>query len=175
MPFGVEKLLIPFVAALVVALLAVASARARPDPKGWRALRPGAMHWTALLLGLGLSGLFLYVLLFVGSSRADAERQMAILFWLTLAFALGTLLAGLQTLATSRRRARWRGDTLAFRQGGAECSRRLDEVVTIGPSPFGMRLTFADGGAVDLDPYATGASELFDRVGRRLAHGGDKG
>ena len=168
MPFGVEKLLIPFIAAFAVALLAVASARARPDPKGWRALRPGAMHWTALLLGLGLTALFLWVLLFVGSSRADAERQMAILFWLTLAFALGTLLAGLQALATSRRRARWRGETLVFRQGGAECSRRLEDVVAIGPSLLGMRLTFADGAAVDLDPYAVGARELFDRIARTL-------
>lgn len=169
MPFGVEKLLIPFVAALAVALLALASARARPDARGWRVLGPGAMHWTALLLGLGLTALFLYVLLFVGSSRADAERQMAILFWLTLAFGLGTLLAGLQALATSRRRARWRGETLVFRQSGAECSRRLDEIVAIGPSLFGMRLTFADGAAVDLDPYATGAQELFERIGRRLS------
>lgn len=169
MPFGVEKLLIPFVAALAVALLALASARARPDAGGWRALRPGAMHWTALLLGLGLTGLFLWVLLFVGSSRADGERQMAILFWLTLAFSAGTLIAGLQALATSRRRARWRGETLVFREGGAECSRRLDEVVAIGPSLLGMRLTFADGAAVHLDPYATGAHELFDRIGRRLS------
>jgi hypothetical protein len=169
MQFGVEKLLVPFAAALAVALLAVASARTRPDAKGWRALKPGAMHWAALLLGLGLTALFLWVLLFVGSSRADAERQMAILFWLTLAFALGTLLAGLQALATSRRRARWRGETLVFRQSGAECRRRLDDVVAMGPSLFGVRLRFADGAAVDLDPYATGARELFDRIARHLA------
>jgi hypothetical protein len=169
MPFGAEKLLIPFLAALAVALLALASARARPDAKGWRALRPGAMHWTALLLGLGLTALFLYVLLFVGSSRADAERQMAILFWLTLAFAAGTFIAALQALATSRRRARWRGETLVFCRSGAECSCRLDQVVAMAPSLFGIRLTFADGAAVDLDPYATGARELFDRIERRLA------
>lgn len=174
MPFGVEKLLVAFGAALVVALLAAVSARARADARGWRALRPGAMHWTALLLGLGVSGLCLYVLLFVGSSRADAERQMTILFWLTLAFALCTLAAGLQVLAIGRRRARWRGETLVFRQSGAESARRFDEVVAIGPSMSGMRLTFADGGTVDLDPYATGARELFDRLGRHLAEGGDE-
>ena len=33
MPFGAEKLLIPFLAALIVALLALVSARARPDSR----------------------------------------------------------------------------------------------------------------------------------------------
>ena len=169
MLFGAEKLLIPFVAAAAVALLALASARARPDARGWRSLRPGAMHWTALILGLGLTGLFLWMLLFVGSSRADAERQMTILFWLTLAFAAGTLVAGAQTLATSRRAARWRGETLVYRRRGVEARRRLDEIVAMGPSLSGIRLRFADGETVDLDPYATGARDLFTRAGAVLA------
>ena len=168
MSFGAEKLLIPFIAALAVALLACVSARATPDFAGWRALRPGAMHWTALVIGIGITALFLYILLFVGSARADADRKMAIWFWMTLAFALGTLLTGLQTLAVSRRAARWRGSVLIFRKGGTEFRRRMDEVVQIGPSALGMRITFSDGDKVDLDPYATGAPELFDRITRHV-------
>jgi hypothetical protein len=73
--------------ALLVGALARLATRSPPALGGWRYLRPGAMHWTGVLLGGGLVGLMLYVRLFVGSNRADAASQMAILSGLITAFA----------------------------------------------------------------------------------------
>ncbi len=71
-----RQLLIMVSAGLVVAGLGWLGHRAPERRHGWRQLEPSAMHWTGLVLGVGLVLLFLYVRLFVGSSRPDAEHQM---------------------------------------------------------------------------------------------------
>ena len=87
-----SRLVVFALAGAIVVLLTYLGARSKPDQRGWRPVKAGAMHWFGVTLGGGLTGLFAYVWLFVGSSRADAEEQMAILFWLIVAFGVGTII-----------------------------------------------------------------------------------
>lgn len=164
------RLLVMALAGAVVLALAAASAQARPDHRGWRAIRPGPMHWTALILSAGLTCLLAYVWLFVGSSRPDAERQMNILFWLIVAFGGGGLIAGWSILAIGRRATRWRGQTIVFAGPDGETTRAFADVEALASSPLGsMRIIFRDGVRLVVDPYAKGASELLDKLAEFLA------
>ncbi len=70
---------------------------------GWHYLTPGPMEWVALVLGAGLSLLFLYIYHFVGSARADAAFQMQVLKWLIVAFSSLTALVGFYSFMLSTR------------------------------------------------------------------------
>ena len=82
----VRPLVSGLVGAVVVFVLSMLATRAPEDKSGWRRIVPSPMHWTGVGLGTAMVLLMAYVRLFVGSSRADAERQMAILSWLIAAF-----------------------------------------------------------------------------------------
>jgi hypothetical protein len=140
--------------------------RAKPDQRGWRSLKPGAMHWTGLTLSSGLVALFLYVRVFVGSSRTDAASQMAILNLLIVGFGIGMAVTAWQMRQMVRTDAHWRGSKLKWRDPtGAEQVRSLDQVSGMRRNPFGrIAITFSDGAVVRVDPYATGAAELCDRI-----------
>jgi hypothetical protein len=162
------------VATSVLSLL-VARAKSPPDLRGWRHLKPSAMHWTAIGLGGGLCLLLVYVRLFVGSSRADAETQMTILTWLIIVFGLLTIATAISMHALQRRGVRWRGTRLSFTGSSGDEQRSFDDVQQVRVNLLGQAvLVFADGSFLRIDPYASGASELLDLLEDRNAQSGNR-
>lgn len=141
------------------------SARSRPVA-GWGLIRPGAMHWTGLVLSAGLAALMAYVVRYVGSSRADGATQMQILGWLTLAFAAGAVLSLLQMLRIVHAAIGWRGSTVRFRvPGDGQIERPIGEIMSLAESGTGWFVAmFADGTTLRIDPYARGADALLQRI-----------
>lgn len=161
--------LIFILVSVVISGLALLGAKVTPDTRGWRSLKPSAMHWVGFGLSAGLSLFMAYIYLFVGSSRPDGPQQMRILFWLIVAFALGSLIASVCMFMIRRSAVRWRGWTLAFTgQHGPE-SRQLTDITSLRMTPLGRVLVqFKDGATLAIDPYASGAAELIERINRML-------
>jgi hypothetical protein len=157
------------VATVIVAVLAALATTASEDKAGWRRITPSPIHWTGIALGTGLVLLMVYVRLFVGSTRADAAQQMAMLTWLIAAFALMTI-AVAWSVATVRRSAiRWRGSRIAWRHGGREATAELGSLTRIRSNWLGQAvLHFGDGVALTLDRHARGATELLEQAEARL-------
>jgi hypothetical protein len=163
-----RQLLIMALAGMVVAGLGWLGHSAPERNHGWRRLEPSAMHWTGLLLASGLVLLFLYVRLFVGSSRADAEHQMNVLTGLIVAFGIGVLLCG---WAVARVRAlgfEWRGTWVAWQDKGQRTVRSMDDLTCVRRNAVGLFvLSFTDGSQVKLDEYARGTGELLERIAEK--------
>ena len=165
-----RPLIAGLVAAVTVAVLVALAGKAPPDKAGWRRIAPSPMHWTGIVLGTGLVLLMAYVRLFVGSSRADAESQMNILTWMIAAFAMGTIAVALSMAAIRRRAIRWRGGRIVYRRGGVDHEADLAAVTAIRNNAVGqVVLSFADGSALRVDPYARGARELIESVEERMS------
>jgi small-conductance mechanosensitive channel len=158
------------VVTIIISLL-VARAKSQPDTRGWRRLKPSAMHWTGIGLGSGLCLLMVYVRLFVGSSRADANTQMTILTWLIIVFGLLTIATAIAIHAIWRRDVRWRGRSVSYTRRSRTESRNFDEVEQVRINLLGQAvLVFADGSLLRIDPHASGASELLERLEERHAN-----
>jgi len=165
-------LLSGFAGALATHRLARLAARSRaPVRHGWRRVRPGAMHWTGLVLAGGLVGLMGYVGLFVGSSRPDAARQMQILRGLVAAFAVGGTGCLWQVRAICRADIAWRGTRIAYTgPDGARHERPMQDIAAKAQGALSApRLTFPDGTVLKLDPYATGVGDLLERIAEARA------
>ena len=158
-------------AAGVVAALCAASATSQPDQRGWRSITPSPMHWTGLWLSAGLSSFMTYIYLFVGSTRPDAAHQMKVLFWLIVAFGLGTIVAAVCIRLVRRSAVRWRGTTIVSSSRIGEETRRLSDVVRLDGTLVGSVIVgFCDGTTLRLDPYASGAAELIEKISGMLEH-----
>ena len=132
---------------------------------GWGRVRPGAMHWSGLVLASGLASLMAWVGLFVGSDRADAVGQMRILWSLTGAFAVGAALCLLQMRKIARTNVEWRGATIRYRLNGMWVERQLTAVTTLKQSFSGwICIGFEDASILQLDPYAKGSEALCRRI-----------
>ncbi|MGQ3344582.1 hypothetical protein [Bosea sp. (in: a-proteobacteria)] len=167
-----KPLLAAIAGGVVTAILSllVARAKSRPDIRGWRHLKPSPMHWTGIGLGDGLCLLMVYIRLFVGSSRADAETQMTILTWLIILFGFLTIATAIAMHALQRRSVRWRGTSLSFTRGSVTEQRKFDEVQQVRVNPLGQAVVFfADGSFLRIDPHASGASELLELLEERNA------
>ncbi len=127
------------------------------------------MHWTGVGLGTGLTLLFAYIWLFVGSTRPDAERQMNILFWLIVAFGSMTIVVGFEIRAIVRSAIRWRGETLSFATRNGPQTLLLSQAAAMRVQPLGrVIVTFDDGAIVKIDPYAQGAETLIEDITGRI-------
>lgn len=163
------RAVIVILAACVVAALVAASATSRPDRRGWRSITPSAMHWTALWLSAGLVGFMAYIYLFVGSTRPDGAQQMTFLFWLIVAFGLGTIVSAVAIQLVRRGAVRWRGATITFAGHKGDETQQLADVVRLGGSLFGrVIVAFRDGTTLRLDPYASGAADLIEKISGML-------
>jgi hypothetical protein len=164
-----RNVVVGLAAGVIVALLAALAVKAPPGRGGWRRITPAAMHWIGVGLGGGLVLLMSYVRLFVGSARPDAERQMTILSWLIVAFAVGTIAVALAMVVIRRQAVQWRGDRIVYRRGWREVERDLEDVVGITTNLVGqVVLHFSDGAVLRLDPYAQGSAELVETIHERL-------
>lgn len=143
----------------------LASTGCRPTA-GWGKIRPGAMHWTGLVLSAGLAALMAYVVRFVGSSRTDGATQMQILGWLTLLFAAGAVLSLAQMRRIVCAAISWRGGAVRFRApGSGEVERPIAEIMSLEENGAGWFVaTFGDGVTLRIDPYARGADALLQRI-----------
>ena len=161
----VKGLVILVCAASAVSMLISLASRSAPQVKGWRHLNPGPLYWTGVILGSGLSLLMGYVRLFVGSTRPDAETQMNILTGLIIAFGGLTIATAIQLVQLKRQSMRWRGNAIVHSTGKGEVKRYLEDITNVYKRPFGhIVITFSDGTSLRLDPYATNASELLERI-----------
>ena len=159
------RIVVVALAAGVVVVLGLLGIQSRPDHRGWRDIKASAAHWTAIGLGAPLTGLFAYVWLFVGSSRADAEHQMTILFWLIIAFSLLTSIVGVIMVMITRRAVRWRGTAIIFAKDGQTDKRGFEDIAELRSTFWGrVDLHFRDGTMLWLDPHAKGAPELIEAV-----------
>ncbi len=167
-----DYLSVAFVWAMATA--SIASLILLPQPRtpvrGWRILKPSALHWTGICLGTGLTCLFSYIWTFVGSSRPDGERQMTILFWLIMAFGFLSVMVGREMRAIVDLSIRWRGERLIYSSKGADLSYDFEDVAGLTRTAMGRTVvTFADGAILRIDPYATTAEDLIERLEERLA------
>lgn len=164
-----SALLSGVIGAVAATALAVAARRwpggAAPDADGWVTLRPNWLLNGTILVTAGLTGLFVYVLLFVGSSRADAASQMRYLLALAIAFGLGCLYT---SWASYGRAIAWKGDRLRVRRrlGGGETLHLLSDLQSIERQDMRneYRLTFRDGAILRISTYFTGAEDLAARA-----------
>ena len=163
-------LLSPIVAGVAGALAAGFVVRSLfpppPERQGWRRIKPSGMHWSGVVGGSGLVCLMLYVRLFVGSGRADADFQMQMLSLLILAFAICVLVGAASIRTIIRADVRWRGASLDYAgPDGARVTKSLEQVVGMERRWTGhVFIGFADGDVLRLDGYADGVTELCSRV-----------
>lgn len=138
---------------------------------GWRYLSPSPLHWFGLVLCLGLTSLMLYVWLFVGSSRADADTQMKILLGLVVLGGAGSLYMLTTCLAVrirwnSERIERWLGPKLV-------ASILFSDIAGATALPGDMlRIRTKDGDALAVDPTLNGADDLLEALGPCLERRG---
>lgn len=163
-------LLSPFAAGLAgataIGLLVRALYPPLPERQGWRRIKPSSMHWIGVSGSSGIVCLMLYVRLFVGSARSDAETQMQILTLLILAFAVCVVVGATTIRSIIRADVRWRGTKLDYPgQAGDRVTKDLAEVVGMERRWTGhVFIRFADGDVLKLDGYADGVSELCSRI-----------
>ena len=164
-----RQMLIMAVTGLLLTLLAFLGYRSPPDRRGWRRIRPSPMHWMVVYLGGGLVLLFLYVRLFVGSARADAEFQMNVLTGLIVVFGSGVVLCGWLVLRLRQMAFEWRGSTFAYNTpGGQRVTRDVAELTELHWTWMDwLVLTFPDGEMVKLDGNARGSLEFVHSVVER--------
>jgi hypothetical protein len=96
---GIWAALIGAFTLAVLSLLRALQRRSGRLVNGWHYLTPGPTIWVALVGGFLCSGGFSYIYFFIGSARPDAADQMRSLFYLTVAFNLGTLACAYATVA----------------------------------------------------------------------------
>ena len=160
-----RQILIVATSGLVVCGLAYLGFSARPRRHGWWRIEPSPMHWTGLSLGGGLVPLFLYVRLFVGSSRADAQFQMNILTGLIVAFSLGVALCAWSVGRVRGLAFEWRGNLLVYNRGSERAARTVLELTGVRRSALGwLVLSFDDGETLKLDEHARGSYEFLRSV-----------
>ncbi len=160
-----------FVAATLVAVALRRQRPARKSADGWKTLRPGWLV-NATIVGGACSAAFTgYILLFVGSSRPDAETQMTYALMLFIGFALAT--AYLAWISYGRT-IMWKGDELRVRTSfGHDFVRRISDVRSVTRSDMlgEYRLRFRDGSTLRLSEYFHGAKELVARLPERVQTG----
>lgn len=163
----VECLVIGAAVMTVQAILFRLQRRNAPMQDGWRYLAPGPMVWTGLVLGFGLTGLFSYVYLFVGSARPDAEFQMKMLLILTVSFNLLTVLIAYSTVVEE---VRWSETgierrTLLF-------SRRAmtwPQLAAVGIEMSGYWwIRSYEGPKIRFSPYSNGFDQLVRKIAENL-------
>jgi hypothetical protein len=160
-----RAIIIGLVSGAVVLALSLVGRRAPVDQQGWRHVKPGALHWTGIGLGLALCLLMSWIRLFVGSSRADGETQMTILTGLIIAFASLTIATALAVHALRRRDVRYRGQRLSFQGPDGRETREISRILAVRHTLWGQAvLSFDDGTILRLDPNASGAQDLLDRI-----------
>lgn len=173
-------LLAPFVAGLAVAasvgLVVRALFPAPPERPGWQRIKPSGMHWFGIVGSSGFVGLMLYVRLFVGSARADAESQMQILTVLILTFALCVVIGAAALRAIVRADVQWRDKSLdCAGPNNSRVTKDLSQIAAMDRRWTGhVLISFADGEMLKLDGYADGVTELCSRIieiDERLAAG----
>jgi hypothetical protein len=160
----------PLLAALAgatgVALLAPLGTAARPDRQGWHHIRPSVMHWLGLFGSAAFASLMLYIRLFVGSARADAETQMMWANLIIAGFSVCTLISLRQIRRIRRGDVQWRGTTILFTDAaGTERVKPMTEVAGMDRRWTGtVAVAFGDGSELLLDQYAKGVPELWNRI-----------
>ena len=141
--------------------------RRASERDGWRVLTPGVGEWFVIALLLSLTGLFLYVFYFVGSSRPDAATQM---FWLQVLIVAFTAMSALATWSMFVSFTRWNDDgveqdTLFI----GRRSVRFDDVVAWrGEDWMGnCYIVAANGTRMRIPAMHNGVRELFEELARR--------
>jgi hypothetical protein len=151
---------------VVLAYLTNKSLRSPPDRDGWHRIQPSTMQWVALLGSGALASLMLYVRVFVGSSRADADSQMMAANGLIAGFFLSSAFVFRQIKITQRLNVFWRQSTLCFTTSdGRERLLPMTDIIGIRESWSGwLALRCKDETIIWLDQYARGTRELCSRI-----------
>ena len=142
---------------------------ARPDPKGWKRLRPGwFMH--AILCGcLAFVFVMIYVFAQGGSARADAEEQN----FAALLILLGFGGAGLWIFWFGYlHRIAWKGDAIRCRSPfGKDDYFRFSEVVLVdgNADQSEYKVVFADGRKLRVNAYFHGFNDFMEVMDDRFS------
>ncbi len=161
-----KYLVIGVLALMATSVLVSLGHNTPPDKRGWRHLKPGPMYRVAITGGSIFTGFLAYIWLFVGSSRPDGQSQMQILFWLIMAFGVGTLITLIQYRGALLMAMHWRGKTLVWNgRDGSEYCRHLSDSVGLRHAWTGwVYIVFDDGLEARIDPYTNHASALIETV-----------
>jgi len=133
---------------------------------GWRRIRPGSGLYGMIVACAGFDLLLWYIYFFVGSARADAEKQMLYLFILACAFLAATLWAIWSTFHES---VEWQAKTIRVRSPrGSERTHQIDDLEAIDYSSLQsvFVLRFRDRRVVKVSPYMHGTRQLLQHIDR---------
>lgn len=165
------QFLAPFAAAGAGALATRLAVRGWIGPidtvAGWAVVRPSVMHWGGVVGAGGIIGMLAYVGLFIGSARTDAEFQMRMLWLIVAGFTINAAVCIWQMRQIAAAAVRWRGSQLSFcrKADGARITQAMTDVIAMHRPPFGaVRIRFADGNVLKLDPYADKVPDLWNRI-----------
>ena len=137
------------------------------SPVGWSSIRPSDMHWWGVVGAGGIICLMGYVGVFIGSARADAEFQMRMLWLIVAGFAVSAAVCIWQMRQIASAAVRWRGTQVSFRRqpDGTPVVQDMIDVAEMSRPMFGaVRVRFADGTLLKLDPYADKVPDLWNRI-----------
>jgi hypothetical protein len=150
----------------IVALLRMLQHRRAHARDGWRHLTPGPMMWFALICNLLVGGVLLYMYLFVGSRRWDADQQMVVLRYLTAAFNALSLLLAYSMIAEEVRwnEKRIERRTLFLRRRGMS----WHQLAAMGREYEYWWVSAFDGPRIRFSLYSNGVSELLAEIRRHL-------
>jgi hypothetical protein len=141
--------------------------RKASERDGWRVLAPGVGEWFVIALLLSLTGLFLYVFYFVGSSRPDAATQM---FWLQVLIVAFTAMSALAAWSMFASFTRWNvegveQDTIFIGRRAV----RFDDIVAWQGEDWSGNcyIVAADGTRMRIPAMHNGVRQLFEELARR--------
>ena len=156
-------LAMPQVASL--AFLVLAAFTKQVHVKGWRHVTPGIGYWLGAVLG-GMLSLFIgYIWAFVGSTRSDAGFQMAIAWWLCLAFGIGGAWSCFRIWLIKWQSLRWRGSVVAYGDPNNKTQVKMQDLASHKRKFGGMTVfTFRDGTVLPVDSAATDGQNLCDQI-----------
>jgi hypothetical protein len=156
-------LLISAVVSMVLALCRLLQRRKATVRNGWRYLTPGPTTWIGLPLNFGFAALLSYVYLFVGSARADAAFQMAMLLFLAVSFNLIAIFIAYMTIAEE---VRW--NDLCVRRRTVFFETRIitwHQLAMLGSEGSGYWWIKAyNGPKLRFSPYNNGFRELLAKI-----------
>lgn len=125
------------------------------------------MTWFGLVLSFALTGFMTYIYLFVGSSRDDAEFQMAVLLVLATVFNIATVLLAYSTIVEQ---VRW-NDVRVERRTLLFETRAMTwhQLASLGSEPGGYWWISAyDGPRIRFSPYCNGFRDLLAKITEHL-------
>ena len=134
------------------------------DANGWMALRPTATVHFAFIGSFAFSALMLWLYLFVGSARTDADTQE---FMMLVLFAVFGVAAMWTFWSAYLYKVRWKGSKIEFGRLGRIHRYKVQQIAAKKYVAWRSEyaIEFEDGQRLFFSPYMRGGLELARKLG----------